>query len=88
MMIQSADDILFRCSSLHKLMTEPQGKTNAQKYKEAIQSLELNRAEYMDIVNKQTKTAIKKMEKIAALENDSELNKLKANTKKIGRAHV
>lgn len=58
------NEILFRCSSLGKLMTESQGKSNAEKYADACVSLGKYQSDYDLIGNKETKTAAKKLEQI------------------------
>ncbi len=59
-----SDNILFRCSSLGKLMTEPQGKSNAEKYADACVSLGKYQSDFENMQNKETKTAAKKLEQI------------------------
>ena len=69
-LILSADEILFRCSSLGKIMGEAQGKSNMDKWKDAVEQLDKYKAEYELTANKQTKTAIAKLEKIEKLKTD------------------
>lgn len=72
------DNVLFRCSSLGHLMTDPQGKTNMEKYLGAVAALSKHREDYAAIQNKTTKTAIKKIEAIKKAESDiKELEKIK-----------
>jgi len=56
--------ILFRCSQLGKLMTEPQGKSNAEKFSEACTLLNKYTSDFDLMANKETKTALKKWEQI------------------------
>ena len=56
--------ILFRCSQLGKLMTEPQGKSNAEKFSEACTLLNKYTSYFYLMANKETKTALKKWEQI------------------------
>ena len=56
-MIKNADKILFRCSALGSIMTEPQGKSNLQKYLEKKQQHQELITKYEAIANKGTKTA-------------------------------
>jgi hypothetical protein len=62
-------DIKFRCSSLGKIMTNQQGKSNLEKYNEAVESLEKYKFEYAEMKNKETKTAQKKLEQIEKYES-------------------
>lgn len=59
-----ADKILFRCSALGHIMTEPQGKHPKDKYRELCGEIEKAEAEYSAIANKETKTAQKKSSSI------------------------
>lgn len=61
-------DIKFRCSSLGKIMTNPQGKSNLEKYNEAVESLEKYKFDYAEIKNKETKAAQKKLEQVVKTE--------------------
>jgi hypothetical protein len=54
--------VIFRCSGLGKIMTSPQGKTNAQKYADALESLAKAEAE----LEKCSATALKTREKLEA----------------------
>ncbi len=60
--------VLFRCSGLSKLMTQPQTKSPREKYDEAVASLNETSAKYEGTANKATATAAKMLEKIAKLE--------------------
>lgn len=72
------DKLRIRCSQLGLLMTPPKGKSNIDKYNDAVESLEIAEAKYGSIVNKETKTAIKLSDKISALKIEVvELNKIK-----------
>lgn len=53
---------LFRCSGWGHLMTDPKGKTNAEKYEEAKEKAAKLAFEYDGIENKKTKTAANKLE--------------------------
>lgn len=55
-----ASDILFRCSGLGYLMTEPQGKSNFQKWEDACVNWALYVEQYANMKNKETATAQKK----------------------------
>jgi hypothetical protein len=57
----SADEILFRCSGLGYIMTEPKEDTPREKYGKAIINLAKLECEYEEIVNKTTKTALNKL---------------------------
>ncbi len=67
MQVNNANEILFRCSSLGHLMTDPMGDTPEEKYNKAVLSLKKHEEDYSLIVNKTTKTAIKKADTIAEL---------------------
>lgn len=69
--------ILFRCSSLGYIMTEPRDKSPKVKLAEQIEALGISRARYANI-NKETKTAKKLLSKIEGLEESiKELDKIK-----------
>lgn len=61
-------DIKIRCSSLGRIMSSPQGKSNLEKYNEAVESLEKYKFEYAEIKNKETKAAQKKLEQVVKTE--------------------
>src|SRR4051812_41271401 len=69
-MITSADQILFRCSSFGHLMTEPQSKSPADKYNEAVSKLAEATKKYADTFNKSTKTASELHAKILKLNTE------------------
>lgn len=56
-MVNNANEILFRCSSLGHIMTEPQGKSNLEKYTEAKANADKNYVKYSEAKNKETKSA-------------------------------
>lgn len=60
-------NILFRCSSLGYIMTEPVGKNNYDRWLDASATLGKTIAEYEAIKNKETITAKKKLAKIDLL---------------------
>lgn len=66
-----ANEILFRCSSLGYLMTEPQEKSPAEKYFEAYNKLKTYREQYQ-AMNPATKTAVKKL---ASIEKQDQISK-------------
>jgi hypothetical protein len=69
---------LIRCSSIGSIMTKPRGKTNAEKYQDAIDEMVSEMAKYDAMPNKALKTATNKLEKIAKLELEvTELSKIK-----------
>jgi len=53
--------VLFRCHGLGQIMTNPQGKSNLEKFVEAKENLAKYQKEYQAIVNKETKTAQNKL---------------------------
>jgi len=59
--------LVIRCSSLFKLMSNPTGKTNLEKYEATVNSLEESRIKYEAVTNKETKTALKLHAKIIDL---------------------
>jgi hypothetical protein len=61
-------DILFRCSGLSKLMTQPQTKSPQDKYYEAKAALAETYVKYDATVNKGAATAAKLLEKASKLE--------------------
>ncbi len=67
---------LIRCHALGSIMTEQRGKTNLEKYNDAVEELKDERRKYDEMPNKALKTAAKKLEKISKLE--IELTQLKA----------
>lgn len=74
--------IKFRCSSLGKLMTNHVGKSNADKYTDAVETLNSLKEKYEATKNKETATAIKMLDKIKALEIEvPELFKVKDDIK-------
>lgn len=60
----SAQKILFHPHYLGELMTEPQGKSNYDKWSEAKSNLQLWSSQYADMKNKDTATARKKSAQI------------------------
>lgn len=56
--------LLFRSSSQGSLMTNPRGKSNLDKYNEAVANFAKYQQDYADMKNKETKTAAKKLEQI------------------------
>lgn len=68
--LNNADSILFRCSSLGYIMTEPLGKSNLEKYNDEVAKLAKLKAEYEGIANKETKTAANKLAAIAKSESE------------------
>src|SRR5205814_8339159 len=61
---------LIRCSSIGMIMTDAKGKTNLDKYNDAVELLSIERQKYDEMTNKSLKTAQKKLEKIQKLEFD------------------
>lgn len=69
---------LIRCSALGQVMTDPRGKTDGEKYVDALEELAIEEAKYEQMPNKQLKTAQNKLDKINKLkEYISELSKTK-----------
>lgn len=68
--VLNADSILFRCSSLGYIMTEPLGKSNLDKYNDEVAKLAKLKAEYEAISNKETKTAKNKLAAISKSESE------------------
>ena len=75
---ETKKEILFRCSSLGKIMTDPRGKSNLQKFNEEKAKFKKYQEEYNGTANKETKTAKKKREQMdKALEKMRELEEVK-----------
>ena len=69
---------LIRCSAIGHVMTEPRGKTSAEKYADALEELATEQVKYDAMSNKDAKSAINKKEKITKLESIIyELSKIK-----------
>lgn len=66
-MITTAEEILFRCSGLGHILTNPKGKTAKEKFDEAKKSLDSLTSQYGALVNKSTKTAASIHKKILDL---------------------
>lgn len=76
--LQTKPIFKVRCSAIGDIMTNPQGWTPMDKYLKAVETLEKTKDEYEKIVNKDTKTAQNKRDKILKLMDDvSELEKNK-----------
>jgi hypothetical protein len=69
-MIASAEEILFRCSGLGYLMTDPQGKAPAEKLVEANERLKKYTLDYAAMLNKGTQTAMNKHQQILKLNTE------------------
>jgi len=65
-----SNEMLFRCHSLSNLMTDSKGKSNMQKYSEALISRTKYQNDYLLVNNKDTKTAQNKLKKIQELNNE------------------
>lgn len=66
------ETLTFSCHSLGKIMTAPKGKSNIDKYNDAVEALASSKAKYADTKNKETKNketkaAINLLEKITEL---------------------
>lgn len=90
-MIVNANEILFRCSSLGKLMTEPQGKSKMEKYIDIQATLDDLVKRYSETANKETKTGKNLLERIDKYTN--QLNELRpfiddVNLSKTCRSHL
>ncbi len=82
------DEILFRCSSLGHLMTEPKGKSNYEKWEEACALLAKTKASYEALKTKYGKMGTGYLVKIAHLENEiPELEKVK-NVKQLSETVI
>lgn len=72
------ETLTFSCHSLGKLMTQPKGKSNIDKYNDAVEALASSKAKYAEINNKDTATAKKLFNKIESLEHEiKELEQIK-----------
>ncbi len=70
--------ILIRCSALGNIMTDPRGKTNAEKYVDKVEELRVEQEKYSLMPNKELKSAQNKKLKIDKLCNELvELDKIK-----------
>lgn len=70
MKVRNVTEFLLRCSSIRKALTNPQGKSPAEKYLDCITAIETKKAQYNGTVNKETKTAQKLLESIQKLNTD------------------
>lgn len=71
---------LIRCSAIGMIMTESRGKTNLEKYNDAVQLLNDEHIKYDAIVNKESKSAANKIEKLKKVQSEvDELFKIKDN---------
>lgn len=69
---------LIRCHALGQIMTEPRGKTNAEKYADALELLKAEQEKYDLMPNKSLKSAQNKYDKIQKVAAQlSELAKIK-----------
>lgn len=69
---------LIRCSALGQIMTNPKGKTDAEKYDDALELLAIEQAKYDQIPIKSSKSAQNKAIKILAIKKEiAELEKTK-----------
>ncbi len=75
-MVNNANDIKFRASSIGHIMTEPHGKSNIDKYIDCLDAIGKAKRMYDDFKNKETKTAKEKLKAIYNLEKKSEELKL------------
>lgn len=64
------DKFTFRCSSLGKIMTNPKGKSNLEKFNDANSSFVDKAIAYEDSVNKETKAAQKLLSDMTKLSSD------------------
>lgn len=70
--------ILIRCSAIGQIMTESRGKTNLEKYSDAVQLLKDEQGKYDAMPNKELKSAINKLEKVKKVQLEvDELFKIK-----------
>ncbi len=82
------DEILFRCSSLGHLMTEPKGKSNYEKWEDACILLGKTKAQYDALKTKDGKMGIGYLSKISELEKTiPELEKVK-NIKQLSESTI
>jgi hypothetical protein len=69
---------LMRCHAIGQIMTESKGKSNLEKYTDAVELLRIENEKYEAIANKTSKSAMNKMAKIEKVEADiAELEPLK-----------
>lgn len=69
---------LIRCSAIGQIMTEPRGKSNMEKYNDAVSLLREEEAKYGNMLNKELKSAQNKLAKINKIkEQIAELELLK-----------
>ena len=69
---------LIRCHALGLVMTDPRGKTNAEKYADCLEDLRVEQEKYDAMPNKTLKSAQNKQDKIQKLASElSELDKIK-----------
>lgn len=72
------ETLTFSCHSLGKLMTPAKGKSNLDKYNDAVDLLSTSKTKYAETNNKETANAKKLFNKIELLENEvKELEKIK-----------
>lgn len=62
--MQEKPKFICRCSSIGKIMSDPREKSNADKYRDLLESVQSNEIKYQNTVNKDTKTAIALLERI------------------------
>lgn len=65
-------ETLIRCSSIGSIMTESRGKSNIEKYNDAVTLLAEENIKYNAIANKESKSAINKMLKIEKVKAEIE----------------
>jgi hypothetical protein len=63
-------ETLMRCHALGNIMTESRGKTNLEKYNDAVELLNVEIGKYSEMPNKELKSAKNKLEKIYKCEQD------------------
>lgn len=68
--MQNKPQFICRCSSIGKIMTNPQTKSPLAKYNDAVESFRSNQEKYANTVNKTTKTADKLLERVISLEKE------------------
>lgn len=72
------ETLTFSCHSLGKLMTPAKGKSNLDKYNDAVDLLSTSKTKYAETINKETATAKKLFNKIESLEHEvKELEQIK-----------
>lgn len=62
--MQEKPKFICRCSSIGKIMSDPREKSNADKYRDLLESVQSNEVKYQNTTNKETKIAVALLERI------------------------